>query len=282
MHHVSRLARPDGVPDAAPVALNETLGGRVYALLRERLIAGTFQPGEKLSLRSLANQLGVSVQPVRHAVSRLIGDEALEVAPNRAVRVPIITAAQFAELTSIRLAIEGFAVECAAQSRSTADLATIRRFDRAFRRECGSAMPDAERAVQANQALHFAAYRAAAMPALMPIIEGLWLRIGPVLNLDMRASPERLQMGFAEACHAEMLAALEERSGERARAALERDIRTAASFIQGRGVLFEPRRAGSRKSRSEERSEKKSGKRSDKMSERKSEGRAPWIWASTT
>jgi DNA-binding GntR family transcriptional regulator len=274
MHHVSRLARPDGVPDAAPVALNETLGGRVYALLRERLIAGTFQPGEKLSLRSLAHQLGVSVQPVRHAVSRLIGDEALEVAPNRAVRVPIITAAQFAELTSIRLAIEGFAVECAAQSRSTADLATIRRFDRAFRRECGSAMPDAERAVQANQALHFAAYRAAAMPALMPIIEGLWLRIGPVLNLDMRASPERLQMGFAEACHAEMLAALEERSGERARAALERDIRTAASFIQGRGVLFEPRRASSPKGKTERESERKS--------ERKSERRAAWILASTT
>jgi len=148
------------------------------------------------------------MQPVRHAVAGLIGDEALEVAPNRAVRVPIMTAAKFDELTAIRMAIEGFAVETAARSRSAVDLASIRRFDRAFRRECRSAAPDAERAVRANQALHFAAYRAARMPALMAIIEGLWLRIGPVLNLDMRASPQRLQMGQAETCHAALLRGL--------------------------------------------------------------------------
>lgn len=218
--------------------LDRTLGSRVSVLLRQRLIGGTFQPGDKLSLRSLAQEFGVSMQPVRHAVAGLIGDEALEVAPNRAVRVPVMTAAKFDELTAIRLAIEGFAVETAARSRSTADLASIRRFDRAFRRECRSATPDAERAVQANQALHFAAYRAAGMPALLAIIEGLWLRIGPVLNLDMRASPQRLQMGQAETCHAALLRGLEEGSPARARAALENDIRAAADVIRGRGVLF--------------------------------------------
>ena len=231
--------RPEGAQAVAAAAqADRTLGARVSALLRERLIRGTFQPGDKLSLRSLAQEFGVSVQPVRHAVAGLIGDEALEVAPNRAVRVPIMTAAKFDELTAIRLAIEGFAVETAARTRKAADLASIRRFDRAFRRECRAAVPDAERAVQANQALHFAAYRAAGMPALMAIIEGLWLRIGPVLSLDMRASPQRLQMGFAEACHAAMLAGLEQGSGSKARAALERDIRTAAAFIRSRGILF--------------------------------------------
>ena len=226
------------VPAAEAPEPDGTLGNRVSALLRERLIGGALQPGDKLSLRSLAQEFGVSMQPVRHAVAGLIGDEALEVAPNRAVRVPIMTAAKFDELTAIRLAIEGFAVETAARSRSAVDLASIRRFDRAFRRECRSAAPDAERAVRANQALHFAAYRAAGMPALMAIIEGLWLRIGPVLNLDMRASPQRLQMGHAETCHAALLCGLEEGSAVRARAALEKDIRTAAAFIHSRGVLF--------------------------------------------
>jgi DNA-binding GntR family transcriptional regulator len=262
IHHASRLASNGDAPDIAPAGPDSTLGSRVYAHLRELLIAGAFQPGEKLSLRSLAQKSGVSVQPIRHAVSRLIGDEALEVAPNRAVRVPLMTAAQFAELTAIRLAIEGFAVEIAACERSAADLAKIRRFDRAFRRECRSATPDAERAVLANHALHFAAYRAARMPALMPIIEGLWLRIGPVLNLDMRASPQRLQIGLAEACHAAMLAGLEERSPAMARAALEKDIRTAASFIRGRGVLFKPAQVSRR--------------------EQKPERRPTWILASTT
>ena len=240
MDDVSRLAWHPAKSDAGE---RNTLGSRVYAVLRELLISGAFQPGEKLSLRSLAQRLGVSVQPVRDAVARLIGDEALEVAPNRAVRVPIMTAAQFEELTAIRLAIEGFAVETAARERTAADLVKIRRFDRAFRRQCRAAAPDAELAVQANHGLHFCVYRAARMPALMPIIEGLWLRIGPVLNLDMRGSPERLHVGQAEACHAAMVAGLEVRSGARARAALEKDIRTAASFIRSRGVLFGPQKS---------------------------------------
>lgn len=238
-HEASRTARKAAPPSAAPPEADGTLGSRVSAMLRDRLIGGAFQPGDKLSLRSLAQEFGVSMQPVRHAVAGLIGDEALEVAPNRAVRVPVMTAMKFEELTAIRLAIEGFAVETAARSRSAEDLASIRRFDRAFRRECRSPAPDSERAVRANQALHFAAYRAARMPALMAIIESLWLRIGPVLNLDMRASPQRLQMGQAESCHAALLAGLEEGSAAKARAALERDIRSAAAFIRSRGVLFQ-------------------------------------------
>jgi DNA-binding GntR family transcriptional regulator len=233
--YISRLARHGRLPDGGG---RLSLGAQVYGVLRELLIAGAFQPGEKLSLRSLAQRLELSVQPVREAVARLIGDEALEVAPNRAVRVPVITAAQFSELTEIRLAIEGFAVAAAARRRTATDMVKIRRLDRQFRRQCGAALPDQEAAVQANHDLHFHVYRAARMPALMPIIEGLWLRIGPVLNLDMRASPERLQMGQAEACHAAMVAGLQAGSARTARLALEKDIRTAAAFILSRGILF--------------------------------------------
>jgi DNA-binding GntR family transcriptional regulator len=226
--------------ETAAAGGHATLAGSVYSVLRELLISGAFEPGEKLSLRSVADSLSVSVQPVRDAVARLIRDEALEVAPNRAVRVPVLSAAQFSELTAIRLTIEGFAVETAAQRRTAADLQQIRRFDKAFRRQCQAGRPDPESAVRANQRLHFAVYRAARMPALLTIIEGLWLRIGPVLNLDMRGSPERLHIGLAEACHAAMLAGLEAGAGARARAALEKDIRTAASFIQARGILSSP------------------------------------------
>ena len=40
--------------------------------------------------------------------------------------------------------------------------------------------------------LHFAIYRATGLPTLVGIIEGLWLKIGPVLNLDLKTSHERL------------------------------------------------------------------------------------------
>lgn len=214
-----------------------TLGARVHAELRDLLISGQLQPGEKVSLRMLADRLGVSMQPVREAVSRLIADEALEVLPNRAVRVPIMTQVRFVELTAIRQAIEGFAVERAAIERSTGDLAEILRQERLFRRAARAPAPAADAAVLANRDLHFAVYRAARLATLIPIIEGLWLRIGPVLNLDMRASPERLASGHAVECHSRLVTAIEQGQPAAARAALNDDIEGAASFIRERGGL---------------------------------------------
>ncbi|RXL93469.1 GntR family transcriptional regulator, partial [Citrobacter sp. AAK_AS5] len=82
------------------------------------LIAGKLTPGDRLSLRSAAEQLGVSMMPVREAVNRLVADGGLEVAPNRAVRVPILTVSQFRDLTRVRVAIEGHAAAEAALRRS--------------------------------------------------------------------------------------------------------------------------------------------------------------------
>ena len=69
-----------------PAALNlvapldrQTLGERAYAQLSDLLISGRLAPGEKLSLRAAADVLGVSIMPVREAVSRLVADKALEV-----------------------------------------------------------------------------------------------------------------------------------------------------------------------------------------------------------
>lgn len=217
-----------------------TLGGQVYAGLRDWLISGELSPGEKLSLRTMADRLGVSMTPVREAVSRLIADEALEVLPNRAVRVPELSLAQFRELTSIRLAIEGFAAERAATIRSPRQLAAMRRFDAAFRRQCGRPRPDLAAAVRANQALHFAVYAAAGLPSLMPIIEGLWLRIGPVINLDLRVVGSRVRLAKSAQCHARLVAAIAAGRGPAARRALEDDIGGAAAHIVSRGILPAP------------------------------------------
>lgn len=214
-----------------------TLSDQAYRNLRDLLVSGQVQPGEKLSLRSLAERLGVSMQPVRQAVSMLVADEALEVTPNRAVRVPLMTRGRFDELTRIRLAIEGFAAHEAALRRSTVALAEIRRHERQFSRQCSAREPDAALAVVANRDLHFAVYRAAGLPSLLPIIEGLWLRIGPILNLDLRAGGERLRHSGAKTSHAELARAIGRRDADGARHALEHDIRETADFILRRGEL---------------------------------------------
>lgn len=217
--------------------MNDTLGAQVLAHLRTQLITGLLAPGDKLSLRPLALQLGVSMQPVRDAVSRLVAERALEVTPKRSVQVPLMRLAQFRELTTIRLGVEGFAAEHAAHRHGGNERAALRRHEASFRRQSQRRAPDVDAAIVANAKLHFAIYRAAGMPALVAIIEGLWLRIGPVLNLDMRGGTGRLASGIAMNCHAALLAAIERGDAAGAREALLEDIRNTADFIEARGVL---------------------------------------------
>ena len=217
--------------------MNETLGAQVLTHLRAQLITGMLAPGDKLSLRTLALQLGVSMQPVREAVARLVAERALEVTPKRSVQVPLMSLPQFRELTAIRLAIEGFAAEQAARRRGGAERAALRRNEAAFRRESKRRVPDIDAAIVANANLHFAMYRAAGMPALIAIIEGLWLRIGPVLNLDLRSGENRMASGAAANAHAAMVAAIARGDARAARAALCRDIGSTAAYIETRGVL---------------------------------------------
>jgi DNA-binding GntR family transcriptional regulator len=216
-----------------------TLGEQAYAELRELLVSGRLAPGERLSLRSAALSLGVSIMPVREAVSWLIAERALEVAPHRAVRVPTMSARQLRELATVRVAIEGFAAEQAALNRTERDLTTMTATEAAFRRESFSPEPDLPSAVELNKNFHFAVYRAAGLPSLVEIIGGLWLKMGPVINLDLRADPQRLATSGARRFHAEMLSAIRERDGARAKAALAADISAAIAFILERGRLPE-------------------------------------------
>ncbi len=217
--------------------MDDTLGAQVLAHLRAQLITGMLAPGDKLSLRTLALQQGVSMQPVRDAVARLVAERALEVTPKRAVQVPLMSLPQFRELTAIRMCVEGLAAEHAAHRRGGSERAALRRHEAKFRRESTRRAPDVDVAIAANANLHFALYRAAAMPALVAIIEGLWLRIGPVLNLDLRDGENRLRSGVAAHCHAQLLAAIEHGDAGAARQALQEDIGSTAAFIEARGVL---------------------------------------------
>lgn len=217
--------------------MDGTLSAQVLTHLRGQLITGLLAPGDRLSLRTLAVRLGVSMQPVRDAVARLVAERALEVTPKRAVQVPLMSAPQFRELTTIRLGVEGFAAAHAARMRGGSERAALHRHEAAFRRESQRRIPDIDAAIVANANLHFAVYRATGMPALTAIIEGLWLRIGPVLNLDMRASADRLSSGVAARCHAALVAAIERGDATIARDVLLDDIGSTARFIESRGVL---------------------------------------------
>ncbi len=230
---MSAIAAIQSVP---PLERN-TLGDQVYAHIRGLLIAGRLAPGDRLSLRQVADVMGVSMMPVREAVSRLVADNAIEVTPNRALRVPVMRRRQFEELAIIRSEIEGFAAERAARARTSAQLDAIRAAVRRFNDLAEARHPDLAAAVEANQAFHFAVYEAADLPDLVEVIGSLWLKVGPVINLDLRENPERLANGQASGLHLACANAIARGDGAAARAAIAADIRGAAAFILSRERL---------------------------------------------
>lgn len=215
----------------------QTLSADVYEQLKELLMAGRMMPGEQISLRGTAAALGVSVMPVREAVHRLAAEQALELTPNRALRVPTMTVSQFREITCIRVNLEGLATERAASLLSEAAIAEIAALHERFAAEMAQPQPDGAQLISLNKALHFAIYEGAAMPMLMRMIESLWLRIGPILNYDLRSGSRRIRDGAAVSHHAGLVDALRRRDGAAARAALAGDIESAADFIVSAGVL---------------------------------------------
>ena len=104
--------------DTAERSSRETVARRAYRELRAALIRGEFLPGTTLTLRALADRLGTSIMPIREAVSRLAAENALELRPNRAIRVPEPSRAEIDNLWRIRLLIESEAAALAASAAS--------------------------------------------------------------------------------------------------------------------------------------------------------------------
>lgn len=214
-----------------PLPQRETLGDHVFQQIKEILLTGQVMPGELLSLRSTAEALGVSMMPVRQAVYQLVADRALEVAPNRSVRVPTLSAGQFREITTIRLEVEGFAVTQAVPHTTHELIRSLRATNRSLSEQMDIGGAALGAAILLNKQLHFSLYSASDMPILVKIIESLWLRIGPILNYDLRSGSARTRNKTAVAHHEAMIDALERGDSAAAREALHEDIESAYQYI---------------------------------------------------
>lgn len=214
-----------------------TMADTVHDKLRGLLIAGALSPGEKLTLRGLAEQFGTSVMPVREAVSRLSAEGGLVVLSNRTVRVSCPNAKAFAELVRIRCALEGLATEVACKNLSAIKLQRIRQAVTRFEKQGTKPRPNPTLLARINRDLHFTLYRAAQMPKLIEMIESLWVQVAPVVSLTLRHATRGVVQWDAFDHHARLLEGLTAKDATKARQAVIADIRGTGSFILKTGVL---------------------------------------------
>lgn len=218
--------------DASPLDLvfeprlhGETVQQWVFRRLRRSVMSGRFPPGQAVTIRGLAEALGVSAMPVREALRRLVAERALVLLDNRRVRVPEMTARRFEELVTARTLLE---CEAAARALKIAD-APFRRRLVALDRASDAAVEanDTEAMIETNLAFHAALYGGRADNVLMPLIESVWLQIGPF----MRMALADLERYYPVDRHAEALAALAAKDEAALRRAIEADIRDGIGHL---------------------------------------------------
>ncbi len=214
------------IPDTAdPAGL--PLEEQTYRRLRQALMEGVFAPGDKLSIRRIAEALGTSPMPARTALRRLAAEQAVDVMPSGTAIVPRLTRAAFQEMAAIRAALEPLAIRLAAPRLTAPALQQLQALLDEHAAARASSQP--EDFLRVDRDFLFALYRAAGAPTLLGMIEALWLRRGPLFweaRWVLMARP-------AEAAHrhAQILAALQRGDGEAAAGELETEITAATGFL---------------------------------------------------
>jgi len=211
------------------VIATETMATKVYQQLREAIMSGSFAAGQPLSLRGVAEAVGLSTMPVRAALTRLRAEGALVDGPSRGLMVPPMTLDLLEELRDVRIALEGCVAERAAARMTNDDVAAVQRiFDEM---DAHVEADDARAYLRCNFAFHTSIYRHGASEMTLATIQNMWMRIGPFLNL---VAPDIPHMRRSMAAHRHIVEALWKGDGEGARAGIEEDIGDAAADLQER------------------------------------------------
>ena len=207
------------MPSLKPVK-KENLSVRVYNEIRNALINGQYEPGERLIIGELAQEMGVSITPVREAIFRLISEQGLEMQAATAVYVPYVNSEKLREIQQIRFHLEGMGAAEAAQNITRKQLDNLIALQKDFI-SCTSTDP--KRASYLNRKFHFGILEASNKPILRNTVESFWVITGPILKV-FHIKTAGLDYSQDEHRHEAVLAALEARDPEAATKAIQADL----------------------------------------------------------
>lgn len=204
-------------PHEPPLTINET----VYRTLRDQLMRGDFAAGQSLGIEELAQAMNTSTMPVRAALQRLAEQQAVQRSRSRSMQVPLLSLQRLEDIRRCRVVVEGTLTEWAVPHLDPTQVALLAQLARKIAQALRKHSTVEEGLVQ-NQRFHFTIYLAARSPAMLPLVESLWLQSGPYLRaaraLMHRARGQDLDF------HDRILQAIVDGDAAGARAVMQQDV----------------------------------------------------------
>ncbi len=180
----------------------ESVGDQVLEHIRSAILSGQLAAGTRIDQRAIADELGVSIIPVRESIRQLEAEGLIEKRPYRGAFVTVLSMTELVDIYVAREALEELAARIAVERMTPEVVASLE----ALLAEMESATESGDRSAlfDLNGAFHFTLYTASQNKILCQLIEGLWER-STVYRRRFTFMPERAQQALAE--HKQILAA---------------------------------------------------------------------------
>lgn len=150
----------------------KTIAGIVQERIRDAILTGTLPAGSRIDQAKLAQDLNVSLVPVREALKRLEGEGFVQIIPRRGAFVTATSVKDMEELYFARAILEGQAAYHAADKLTEREFARLQ--DLVQTMDAALQTHDYIGFNEANRAFHFTIYEANQNSYLMNMIASMW------------------------------------------------------------------------------------------------------------
>ena len=191
----------------------------VFQTLRQAILKGELQPGERLMEIKLAERLGVSRTPIREAIRKLELEGLVVMIPRKGAAVANITDKDTKDVLEVRRTLEMFAVEVACDRITPEQLVQLKEAAKAFEASNGSM--DLIRIAETDMHFHEIIYEATHNERLVQMLNNLRENMYRY-RIEYLKDPNYYNSLVAE--HQEILDAVENGDKERARVCMRDHI----------------------------------------------------------
>jgi DNA-binding GntR family transcriptional regulator len=205
----------------------KTLHEEIANNLRELIMSGELQEGDKIKEDALCNSMGISKTPLREALRVLSVEGLIKLVPNRGSFVSTPTFEEIREMFDVMSVLEGICARAAAEKMSAKDLTTLEKLhnklEKNFKRKAQREY------IRINNQYHAFVQELAGNRTLNQIVNGLRQKI-LLYRYQSLNLPARFEQSIQE--HRELIEAFRKKDSKKAETLMRRHLKTQCDALE--------------------------------------------------